>query len=60
MKKMYKTPAADLFVLAQDVLLASGDSGNLGGDGEDDGFSGALPGWNGEEIVLPPMPLPSH
>ena len=30
-------------------------------DGEElppDDYEGGLPGWNGTEIVLPPMPLP--
>lgn len=53
MKKLYTEPVAELLLLASDVLLAS-DEDEL----DKDDYEGGLPGWNGEDIVLPPMPLP--
>ena len=53
MKKLYTEPCVELLLLASDLFLAS-DNEEL----EKDDYEGGLPGWNGSEIVLPPMPLP--
>ena len=53
MKKFYAEPRLDLLLLTADLLLASDDD-----ELPSDDYEGGLPGWNGTEIVLPPMPLP--
>ena len=50
MKKLYTEPRAELLLFVSDLLLASDDE-ELD---KDTGF----PGWQGNEIVLPPVPLP--
>lgn len=52
MKKFYTEPRAELFLWAEDVTLAS-EEGEL----DPDGYEG-MPGWDGGEIVLPPVPIP--
>jgi hypothetical protein len=55
MKKLYSAPDMELLLFVSDLLLAS-DGDELDKDDYEEG----LPGWNGSEIVLPPMPLPSN
>lgn len=51
--KKYEEPRLELLLPTYELLMASDE-----GEQNPDDFSGALPGWNGEEIVLPPVPIP--
>lgn len=52
MKKMYKDPKMEILLLVRDEIMASDDE-----ELEGDDYEGGLPGWNGDPIVLPPMPI---
>ena len=52
MKKLYTEPRAELLLFVSDLLLASDDE-----ELNKDDYTG-IPGWQGNEIVLPPVPLP--
>ena len=56
MKKRYTDPRIDcLFLSTTELLMESGELGEDDYNKDDEG--NASPGWNGEEIELPPMPL---